>query len=347
MKRVLVLFLVAALVSCGGGEKKEAIGFVKVEYPGLYNQAKTFFAPLPKSAISEENPVTPEKVKLGYTLYYDNRLSKDGNISCNSCHNLATYGVDNLTKSPGDDGTLGTRNSPTVLNAALHVAQFWDGREPDVEAQAGGPVLNPVEMGMPDEAYVVNRLQDIKGYQNMFKQAFPGEDNPISYTNMKKAIGAFERELLTPTKFDHYLSGDKTALTSAEQKGLKTFVDQGCIACHMTSLLGGNMYQKTGVYASYSETVGATSEDLGRFEVTQKEADKYLFKVPSLRNVEKTAPYFHDGAVESLDAAIKVMAKIQLNKEITNEQAKDIVTFLATLTGEVPPEYAVMPPLPE
>jgi cytochrome c peroxidase len=347
MRRILVFFLGVALVSCGGGEKKESTGFVKVEFPGLYNQARTFFAPLPATAENEANPGTAAKIKLGYTLYYDNRLSKEGNISCNSCHNLATYGVDNLPTSPGDDGTLGDRNSPTVLNSALHMAQFWDGREPDVEAQAGGPVLNPVEMAMPDEAFVVNRLQGIEGYKTLFKEAFPEEEKPITYNNMKMAIGAFERELLTPSKFDQYLSGDKTALSSAEQKGMKTFIDQGCISCHMTSLIGGNMYQKTGVYASYAETVGAEKDDLGRYEVTESEADKYLFKVPSLRNVEKTAPYFHDGAVESLSEAIKVMCKIQLNKDITDEQAKEIETFLASLTGEVPEEYTIAPALPE
>jgi cytochrome c peroxidase len=347
MKRILILFLAVALFSCGGSEKKESTGFVKVEFPGLYNQAKTFFAPLPATAVNEANPGTAAKIKLGYTLYYDNRLSKEGNISCNSCHNLKTYGVDNLPTSPGDNGSLGDRNSPTVLNSALHMAQFWDGREPDVEAQAGGPVLNPVEMAMPDEAFVVERLKGIAGYSSMFKEAFPEDAEPITYNNLKNAIGAFERELLTPSKFDNYLSGDKTALSSAEQKGMKTFIDQGCISCHMTSLVGGNMFQKTGVYANYTETIGAENDDLGRFSVTEKEADKYIFKVPSLRNVEKTAPYFHDGAVESLDEAIKVMGKIQLNKDITDEQAKEIKIFLSTLTGEVPEEYTVTPVLPE
>lgn len=347
MKRIPILFLALAMFSCGGGEKKEATGFVKVEYPGLYKQATAFFSPLPETAINEANPSTEAKIKLGYNLYFDNRLSKDNNISCNSCHNLATYGVDNLPTSPGDDGTLGDRNSPTVLNAALHMAQFWDGREPDVEAQAGGPVLNPVEMAMPDEAFVMDRLKGIEGYGPLFKDAYPDEEDPFTYDNLKKAIGAFERELLTPSKFDAWLAGDKTALSSAEQKGLKTFIDQGCITCHMTTLVGGNMYQKAGVYANYAETVGSDHDDLGRFTVTNNEADKYMFKVPSLRNVAKTAPYFHDGAVESLDEAVKVMGKIQLNKDITDEQAKDIITFLNALTGEVPAQYTTAPVLPE
>lgn len=347
MKKSLILFVAVIFFGCTGDKQKEdSSGFVKVEFPGLYKQATTFFTPLPETAVNESNPSTAAKIKLGYTLYYDNRLSLDNNISCNSCHNLATYGVDNLPTSPGDDGTLGTRNSPTVLNSALHMAQFWDGREPDVEAQAGGPVLNPVEMAMPDEEFVVKRLKGIDGYQELFTEAFPGEANPVSYDNLKKAIGAFERQLLTPSKFDKYLAGDKTALSSAEQKGLKTFIDQGCISCHMTSLVGGNMYQKTGVYLSYTEIVGASEDDLGRYEVTQNEADKHLFKVPSLRNVEKTAPYFHDGAVESLGEAIRVMGKIQLNKDIPDEQVKEIETFLSTLTGEVPSEFTKAPALP-
>ena len=336
------------LVSCGGSSenKDAATGFVKVEFPGLYSQATTFFSPLPEAAPNELNPSTEAKINLGYTLYYDTRLSKDGNISCNSCHNLATYGVDNLPTSPGDDGTLGERNSPTVLNAALHFVQFWDGREPDVEAQAGGPVLNPVEMAMPSEDFVMNRIKEIEGYSPMFREAFPGEEDPFVYDNLKKAIGAFERELLTPSSFDKYLAGDKKALSRDEQEGLKTFIDQGCITCHMGSTLGGTLYQKMGVYANYAETIGAEHDDLGRFTVTNNEADKYIFKVPSMRNVAKTAPYFHDGAVASLDESVSLMAKIQLNKDLTDDQVKSIVVFLNSLTGEVPAEYQKAPEMP-
>lgn len=348
MKKFMIFVLLATFaMSCGGGgEKSEDTGFVAVEFPGLHDQASTFFGVLPDAATNEANPTSEAKILLGYTLYFDNRLSKENNISCNSCHNLATYGVDNKPTSPGDDGTLGERNSPTVLNAALHFRQFWDGREPDVEAQAGGPILNPVEMAMPDEATVMNRLKGIDGYKTLFGNAYPGEDDPFTYDNLKMAIGAFERELLTPSRFDSYVGGDSKALSSDEQRGLKTFIDQGCITCHMGNMLGGSLYQKSGIYGSYAEATGSTHDDLGRFTVTNNESDKYLFKVPSLRNVEKTGPYFHDGAISSLEESVKIMAKIQLNKDLTDDQVKDIVTFLKALTGEVPAQYTSAPEMP-
>lgn len=348
MKNIaLLLISTIVLISCGGGqEANNAEEVVEDEFAGLQAKSTAFFGQLPSSAPNEVNPSSEAKILLGYTLYFDNRLSKEGNISCNSCHNLATYGVDNLPTSPGDDGTLGDRNSPTVLNAALHISQFWDGREPDVEAQAGGPVLNPVEMAMPDEAFVMDRLKDIDGYKELFANAYPGEEDPYTYKNLKNAIGVFERELITPSKFDKYQSGDVSALSSAEQKGLQTFIDQACITCHMGNLLGGAMYQKMGLFGNYAETIGSDHDDLGRFTITENENDKYLFKVPSLRNIEKTAPYFHDGAVESLSESVKIMGKLQLNKDLTDEQVAEIVTFLKTLTGEVPEKYQTAPTMP-
>ena len=348
MKNIaLLLFAAIVLISCGGGQQAGNTEQVADdEFTGLQAKSTAFFGQLPSSAPNEANPSSEAKILLGYTLYFDNRLSKEGNISCNSCHDLATYGVDNLPTSPGDDGTLGDRNSPTVLNAALHISQFWDGREPDVEAQAGGPVLNPVEMAMPDEAYVMNRLKNIEGYKELFANAYPGEEDPYSYQNLKNAIGVFERELITPSKFDKYQSGDVAALSSAEQKGLQTFIDQACITCHMGNLLGGAMYQKMGLFGNYAETIGSDHDDLGRFAVTNNENDKYLFKVPSLRNIEKTAPYFHDGGVESLSESVKIMGKLQLNKELTDEQVAEISTFLKALTGEVPEKYQTAPAMP-
>ena len=348
MKKIGLFFLVAiTLISCGGGQQStESEVVAESEFPGLHAKAAVFFGTLPTSAPNEANVSSEAKILLGQTLYFDNRLSKDGNISCNSCHDLATYGVDNLATSPGDDGTLGDRNSPTVLNAALHISQFWDGREPDVEAQAGGPILNAVEMAMPDEASVMNRLKEIDGYKSLFTSAFPGEDDPYTYQNLKNAIGVFERELLTPSRFDKYIAGEESALTSSEQKGLQTFVDQACITCHMGNLLGGSMYQKLGLFGNYSELTGAKKDDLGKFAVTGNENDKYMFKVPSLRNIEKTAPYYHDGGVESLAESVKLMDKLQLNKNITDEQVAEIVTFLNSLTGEVPEKYQTAPAMP-
>ena len=342
----LLLFAAVIFMSCGGGQQSTETEQIAEEFAGLQAKSSTFFGQFPSAAPNEANPSSEAKILLGHTLYFDNRLSKEGNISCNSCHNLETYGVDNLPTSPGDDGTLGTRNSPTVLNAALHISQFWDGREPDVEAQAGGPVLNPVEMAMPNEAFVMDRLKGIEGYKELFTNAYPGEEDPYTYHNLKNAIGVFERELLTPSKFDMYQAGNVSELSNSEQKGLQTFIDQGCITCHMGTLLGGSMYQKMGLFANYAETIGSEKDDLGKFEVTEKENDKYMFKVPSLRNIAQTGPYFHDGAVESLSESVKIMGKIQLNKDLTDEQVGEIVTFLKTLTGEVPEEYQTAPAMP-
>jgi cytochrome c peroxidase len=313
------------------------------EFEGLHERATTLFGALPETADNPDNPATEDKILLGQKLYFDVRLSKDNTQSCNTCHNLATFGVDNEQFSAGNDGGLGDRNSPTTLNAALHITQFWDGREPDVEAQAGGPILNPVEMAMPSEAAVVERLSGIQEYVDAFAKAFPEDAAPITYDNLKKAIGAFERELLTPSKFDKYMAGDMEALTSQEKSGLQTFINGGCITCHTGSLLGGNMYQKFGLMGDYWSETGSEHIDEGRFKVTNNEVDKYMFKVPSLRNIEKTYPYFHDGSVAELKDAIVIMGKVQLNRVYTDKELNDMVAFLGTLTGEVPAKFAQAP----
>ncbi len=340
--RWYLLMVVLVLFSCNKPKKEstETKTESKSEYAALQERAQSLFGTLPEIAQNDANPVTAEKVALGKKLYFETKLSKNGNQSCNTCHNLDTYGVDNLPTSPGDGkGTLGTRNSPTTLNAALHIAQFWDGREPDVEAQAGGPILNPVEMGMPDEKTVVSRLSKEKEYKEMFAKAFPAEKDPINYNNLKKAIGAFERKLITPTKFDKFLAGDTKALNEKELKGLQTFIDKGCITCHNGNALGGNMFQKFGLYGNYWEYTKSKSKDKGKAEVTQKETDNYIFKTPSLRNVAKTYPYFHDGSVKDLKEVIKIMGKLQVNKDLTDDEVQSIYDFLETLTGEVPAEY--------
>lgn len=309
----------------------------------LLAQAQLFFKPLPTEASNPENPVTEVKVQLGKHLYFDNRLSKDGTQSCNTCHNLATAGVDNLPTSPGDNGIPGTRNSPTTFNSALRTAQFWDGRNKDVEEQAGGPVLNPAEMGMASEKDVVARLEKVPGYQKMFAEAFPEESNPITYVNMRKAIGAFERTLITPSLFDNYLKGDIAALNTNERQGLKTFIDQGCIACHTGPLLGGNMMQKFGLFGDYHALINAKLDDQGKFEETKNEADKGMFFVPGLRNVVKTAPYFHNGGVADLNEAIKIMGKLQLSKDLSEQQVADLSVFFSTLSGDIPEEVKKVP----
>jgi len=303
-------------------------------------RAKAVLGVLPAEATSPDNPITPQKIALGRMLYYDNRLSIDGKVSCNSCHLLGAYGVDNEPTSPGHEGKRGARNSPTVYNAAFQFAEFWDGRAKDVEEQAKGPVLNPVEMGMPDPNYVVKILKGIPGYAPLFRAAFPGEPDPITYDNAARAIGAFERRLVTPSRFDAFLSGQSDALTDAEVAGLSTFLETGCPTCHMTATVGGKMFQKIGLVHPYP------TEDLGRYAVTKNEADKYFFKVPSLRNVAKTAPYFHDGSVKTLPEAVRKMAWHQLGKELSDADVQSIVVFLGSLTGNVDQTYIAIPTLP-
>jgi len=298
------------------------------------------FQPLPKVMGTPEQ--TPEaRVELGRLLYHDPRLSKSHQVSCNSCHVLARWGVDNEPTSPGHKGQRGGRNSPTVFNAAGHFAQFWDGRAKDVEEQAKGPVLNPVEMAMPEAPVVEATLRSIPGYRPLFEKAFPGQAEPITFDNIAIAIGAFERTLVTPSRFDKYLAGDDTALTEEEKRGLVLFVQTGCTTCHAGAYLGGQMFQKAGLVKPWPN-----QKDQGRYEVTKNEADRMLFKVPSLRNVAKTAPYFHDGSVVSLEEAVKMMASHQLGRELSDADARTIVTFLESLTGEIPARLREAPTLP-
>jgi len=339
MKKYLIFATVATfLVSCGGNEKVEEVKSVeKTEdyaFTELDASARKIFGALPDVKVDVNDPL----IKLGKALYFDKRLSKDNTQSCNTCHNLSTFGVDNNSFSAGNDGGLGGRNSPTTLNAAMHFAQFWDGREPNVEAQAGGPILNPVEMAMPNEKAVIDRLSQIDEYKVMFAEAFPESSNPITYDNLKMAIGAFERLLITPTKFDRYMNGDNEALSAKEKRGMKLFMDAGCITCHTGPLLGGNMYQKFGLVNDYWEYTKSEKIDKGRFDVTGKESDMYVFKVPSLRNISKTAPYFHDGSIASLNDAIQIMGKTQLNRELSVQEVSGIAFFLETLTGDVDTE---------
>jgi cytochrome c peroxidase len=298
----------------------------------LLNQAKSIFSPLPdKITPPKDNPITPEKVKLGKKLYFEKKLSIDNTISCNSCHLLDKFGVDNQSVSTGVKGQKGGRNAPTVYNAGLHFAQFWDGRAKDLEEQAGGPILNPIEMGMPNENEVLKRLKSDSSYVNLFKIAFKGEKEPITYKNITKAIASFERTLLTPSKFDKFLKGDKNALNNKEKEGLRTFMSKGCTSCHNGVTVGGQMFQKFGLVSPYQY-----QKDLGRFEVTKNENDKFVFKVPSLRNVAKTSPYFHDGKVKDLKEAIKTMGKTQLGINLTNKEIENIEAFLNSLTGDIP-----------
>jgi cytochrome c peroxidase len=291
---------------------------------------------------SPANPITDDKVALGRTLYFENRLSKNQDLSCNSCHDLSKYGVDGLPTSPGHKGQKGSRNSPTVFHAAGHSAQFWDGREKTIEDQALKPVQNPVEMALKDEKAIVDTLKSIPGYAPLFKKAFPDDKEPLSAPNAAKAIGAFERTLVTPSRWDKFLGGDQSALTDAEKAGFNKFADVGCPTCHAGTYLGGVDFKKLGLAKPWT----GKTDDTGRMAVTKDEVDRLVFKVPSLRNIEKTAPYFHDGSVASLEEAVKLMARHQLGKELGDEDVKSISAFLKALTGDLPKEGLAKPELP-
>ncbi len=299
------------------------------------------FKPVPVTAETPQNPITPEKVELGRMLYFDARLSKNHDVACETCHKLSEYGVDNEATSTGHKGQHGTRNAPTVYNAAIHFRQFWDGRSPDVEAQATGPMMNPVEMAMPNEKRIVDTLRSIPQYVDSFKKAFPDASDPVTLDDAAKAIGAFERKLLTPSRWDQFLEGDPNALHPDEIAGLRKFVETGCQTCHFGPGMGGGMFQKFGLVMPWRDT-----RDLGRFELTKQDSDRMVFKVPSLRNVEKTAPYFHDGSVKTLPEAVKLMGRHQLGKELPDADVNSIVTFLDSLTGPLPKDWIVPPELP-
>jgi cytochrome c peroxidase len=300
------------------------------------------FAPLPARLIAASKPTTEPQVVLGRMLYYESTLSGNHDVSCNSCHPLNAYGADGRATSFGDHGQLGGRNSQTVYNAAGQFAQFWDGRSPTVEEQAKGPILNPSEMNMPNSGAVLAHLRDMPQYRSAFKAAFPTEAEPVTYDNVGLAIGAFERGLVTPARWDHYLQGEVAALTPEESRGAKTFVAAGCAACHNGAYVGGGMYQKAGLVQAWP-----SAADSGRFKVTGNNADMFVFKVPSLRNVAMTSPYFHDGSVAKLDDAIRLMGRHQLGVELTDPQVRDIRSWMDTLTGEIPVDYIALPQLPK
>lgn len=315
---------------------------VSTQAAGLADSFLPLFKPLPTEVPSPDNELTEAKIDLGRMLYFDKRFSKNHDVSCNTCHDVAKYGTDNSPVSTGHKGQKGGRSAPTVYNAALHIAQFWDGRAPTVEEQAKGPPLNPIEMAMPAKEQVEKVIESIPGYAEAFKKAFPGEADPITYDNFGKAIGAFERRLLTPSRWDAFLKGDKTALTEEEQKGFETFATVGCANCHNMVGVGGHMYQKVGLVKPWPEL-----KDLGRFEATKQEQDKYFFKVPSLRNISETGPYFHDGSITELSTMVKMMAEHQAGKTINDEQCNSIIAFLKALKGELPKDYIKEPKLPE
>ena len=330
--------LIAALALAG------ASGMAAAEW-----QALPATAPAPA-----DNPTTPEKVELGKILYHDPRLSSSGTVSCASCHNVMAGGDDNRGGSVGVQAQVGGRSAPTVWNSAFTATQFWDGRAPSLEAQAKGPVANPIEMGMKNWDDVVARLKAVPGYPSLFAKAFSGAD-VVTAENAAKAIAAYERTLITPNSpYDRFVGGNKSALSEQQQRGLNTFAEVGCVACHSGPVFNGQNGQGAGFFMKFPSNENPAleeqygfSKDLGRFDVTKSEADKHFFKVPTLRNIALTAPYFHNGKVKTLEEAVKIMAKLQLDKELTPQQVDDIAAFLNGLTGEFPKqEFPRLPGYP-
>jgi cytochrome c peroxidase len=301
----------------------------------LMRRANRVFSPLPDAMPGSEND-SAERIALGKKLYFEKRLSINDSQSCATCHRLEDgfAGVDNLATSPGARGEQGSRNSPTVLNSGWQDSQFWDGRAADLVEQAKGPILNPIEMGMPDEQTVEKKIRGIAEYQEAFARAFPGDEPAISYQHIAEAIAAFERTLITPSRFDDFMQGDVQALTEAEQRGLKTFLKIDCKSCHDGKLLGGETYEPLGKEHPYENQA-----DLGMYTLTRDEDDRMFFKVAPLRNVALTAPYFHDGKIKTLDEAVRKMAKLQLDEELTDQQVSDITSFLKALTDKDREQY--------
>jgi cytochrome c peroxidase len=336
--RILYIILLLLINACGSGTKRDAIQddpfLPTARAVFMYQSGSVFHQAYAEYGVAEE---------LGKMLYYDPRLSRSGFISCNSCHNLATFGADRLPLSPGHQWRAGRRNSPTTLNAFLHVAQFWDGREETVESQALQPMIHPDEMAMKEEADILSVILSIPGYAEMFMQAFQDE-NPVSIENMGRAIGAFERTLVTPAPIHDYLAGDKSALNEDQYKGLQEFISVGCATCHIGETLGGKTFAQ---FLPPPDSAGDVGEDKGRYEFTGDPADEYFFKVPSLLNVVHTYPYFHDGSVWELEEAIRIIALSQLDLELRKDQVQSIAVFLQALTGEVPEWAREVPVLPE
>jgi cytochrome c peroxidase len=283
----------------------------------------------------------PNRVALGRLLFHDPRLSKDGQVACSTCHVLTKFGIDGKSISTGVGGLRGRRNTPSVFNASTHIAQFWDGRAADVEAQASGPIMNPVEMAMPNEKAVDDAIGRIPRYVEMFQVAFPGEEPAISLKNVSEAIGAFERGLVTTSRWDKFVAGDHSALTAREKRGLSVFMQRGCITCHAGPQAGGMSFQKVGAVIPWPN-----QKDQGRAEITHFPPDSMVFKVPSLKNIAQTGPYFHDGSTASLEVAIKLMGYHQLGIVLPDDEINAIADWMRSMTGEPDPAYIAVPQLP-
>lgn len=349
-RTVLVPVISAALLAAACGKStttssSKAPAGVRPASEDLMAQARKVFAAVPTAPPElAGNPSSAAKVELGKALYFEPRLSASHVISCASCHNIGMGGADAEPTSLGHRWQHGGRNAPTTFNAVFNKAQFWDGRAKDLEQQAGGPMVNPLEMASP-ETHIVEQLKGIAGYQDLFSKAFPGETDPITLANAQKAIAVFEATLTTPNSpFDRYMAGQADALTPVQKQGLTLFMDKGCASCHNGVNVGGGQYAPFGVAAKPgAELLPPT--DKGRFQVTRSPGDEYVYKVPTLRNIALTAPYFHTGAVWDLRQAVGVMGSSQLGANLTDDEIGKITAFLESLTGDQPKvTVPILPP---
>lgn len=308
-------------------------------------------APLPSAALAERaeavfgslpapSGAPPEVTALGRRLFFDTRFSADQKVGCVTCHLPSLWGTDGLPKSRGAFGRLNQRNAPTVFNAAFELSAHWRGDRASVEDQARRALLGPASFALESEAKAEALWSSLAPYPDAFRAAFPHDEKPISVKNFATAVGAYERTLLTPAPFDAFLSGNASALSEAARAGLQTFLDVGCARCHGGPLLGGNALRRFGISVDYASLTHSEPKDAGRFDVTHDESDRDVFKVPPLRNVEKTAPYFHDGSVAELPRAVEIMAEAQLGQRLSPAEVTSIVAFLGSLTGAVPANYA-------
>lgn len=333
MKQMMWVSVVALALAVVGCTKKEAPA-PAAEETAAVEETKPAAPVEPLLPLPEKADVDMDKVLLGRTLYFDTALSGDGTISCATCHSMDHGGAEPRKTSIGINGQVGPINSPTVLNSSYNFVQFWDGRAADLQEQAEGPVANPGEMGATWDG-VVAKLSKDQNYKSQFAKLY---EDGVTKANITDAIAEYEKSLITPSRFDAYLRGDATAITDAEKKGYETFKEVGCTACHTGINVGGTMFQKLGLVKDYFKDRGTplTDADLGRYNVSKKDQDKHFFKVPTLRNIELTAPYLHDGSRATLEETVKIMGNYQLGRDLTEAQVNSIVTFLKTLTGELP-----------
>jgi cytochrome c peroxidase len=337
--RILAVGLGLLVAGCQQGARNSAAvseTALAASTDPLILRARALFAPIPATPpVLPGNPATTEKIALGAMLFFDPRLSATHSISCASCHNIGLGGADNSPTSSGFHGTRGGRNSPTVFNAVFNFVQFWDGRAKDLEEQAGGPMVNPIEMASP-KGHVAEQLRALPAYRDDFARVFPRDADPLSLANAQKVIAAFEATLITPNApFDRYLRGDAKALNAQQKAGLVLFIDKGCTACHAGLNIGGGIYARFGAVAAPDAKYRPVA-DKGLGGITGKAADDYSFKVPGLRNIALTAPYFHTGSEQDLARVVDVMAKAQLGQTLRADEITQLVAFLGALTGDQP-----------